>query len=135
MLPSPTAADRPSRFIGLCLGLASLAPLGSCSKTPESVKNYAGPPATWKPWILATPNPIPPGRGAGLTTVSWDTKAGSPGFVYLSVGGGSETPFSDGASYTKDARVVGKRVYEFRLYDGKNRGKLLATVKVTRRDR
>lgn len=109
--------------------------LAGCSRVPESVGNYARPGGPVEPWILATPNPVPPGRGPGATTISWETGTDSPGLVYLSINGGKETFFSASQLNTQDMRGIGKGVYEFRLYGVADRSKPLATVKVTRRDR
>jgi hypothetical protein len=41
-------------------------------------------------WIIATPNPVPAVRGPGKTIVNSYTADGSPGQVYVSIGGGPE---------------------------------------------
>ena len=68
-------------------------------------------------WIIATPNPVPAGRGPGKTIVNWHTGDGSPGQVYVSVGGGPERLFSTNPSH-QEATINSKDVYEFRLYAG-----------------
>jgi hypothetical protein len=45
-------------------------------------------------WIIATPNPVPAGRGPGKTIVNWYTGDGSSAQVYVSIGGGPEKLFS-----------------------------------------
>jgi hypothetical protein len=82
-------------------------------------------------WIIATPNPVPAGRGPGKTIVNWHTGDGSPGQVYVSVGGGPERLFSTNPSH-QEATINSKEVYEFRLYAGTDRETRLATTKVTR---
>ena len=117
----------------LARGRAFILALGllGCSR-PTSVHDYSAPPPSGDPWIAAVPNPVPATRGAGSTTVCWDTKADSPGWVFVSVNGGPEKSFVDHPCYTKDAKVVGRNTYEFRLYSDRDRQKKLATVKVQR---
>ena len=82
-------------------------------------------------WIIATPNPVPAGRGPGKTIVNWHTGDGSPGQVYVSIGGGPERLFSTNPSH-QEATINGKDEYEFRLYAGTDHAKRLATAKVSR---
>ena len=82
-------------------------------------------------WIIATPNPVPAGRGPGKTIVNWHTGDGSPGQVYVSIGGGPERPFSTNPSH-QEATINGKDEYEFRLYAGTDHATRLATIRVSR---
>jgi hypothetical protein len=86
------------------------------------------------PTIAASPNPVPAGpEKFGTTTITWDTGDGSVGEVYVAANGAEEKRFS-GAKPTgsQDAAWIGKGVYEFRLYAGKEHKTLLASVRVTR---
>jgi hypothetical protein len=115
-----------------CLFLVGLPVVAGCSwwKTPTPA-DYV-PPDLWsEPWIIATPNPVPAGRGPGKTIVNWHTGDGSPGQVYVSVGGGPERLFSTNPSH-QEAIINSKDVYEFRLYAGTDHATRLATTKVTR---
>lgn len=111
--------------LGLCAG---------CSKTPEFVSNLAPTDGPGKPWIMATPNPVPAGRGPGRTTISWDTGDGSPPEVFIAVNGGPEKLFSRDPSH-QEAVWIRRGSYEFRLYGGTEGRKSLATVTVRRREK
>jgi hypothetical protein len=114
-----------------CLFLAGLTAVAGCSWKTPTPADYEPPDLPSEPWIIATPNPIPAGRGPGKTIVNWHTGDGSPGQVYVSVGGGPERLFSTNPSH-HEAIVNTKDVYEFRLYAGTDHTTLLATTKVTR---
>ena len=89
-----------------------------------------------KPAVLsASPNPVPPGKQLGQTTISWDTADGSIGRVYVSMDGGEESLVGDGRRGSAVAGWIqtGSN-YEFRLYDS-DHTKLLASVIVTRTNR
>jgi hypothetical protein len=110
-----------------------LALLLGCGKSEPP----AAAPATRAPSITADPNPMPATLDSKTTTISWDTGDGSLGVVYVSVEGDPERRFSGSqAAGSLDAPWIGKGVYEFRLYSGtvENKGKLLASVQVTRAD-
>jgi cephalosporin hydroxylase len=85
--------------------------------------------------LTATPNPVPAGPGQGTTTIDWSTGGDSEGQVYLRVGDEPEQLFaqaprgSQGASF-----ILAGPTYEFRLYSGTERERLLASVQVTRSD-
>jgi len=86
------------------------------------------------PSITATPNPVPAGDSKfGTTTVAWDTGDGSPGEVYVIINGKEERRFSGSPRGNQDASWIGKGEYEFRLYAGKERKSILASVKVVRK--
>jgi tRNA (mo5U34)-methyltransferase len=84
------------------------------------------------PTLSASPNPVPAGKGAGKTTVSWNSGSGSPGKIYVSVNGGEESLF---AAERQDSRVANwiqtGTNYEFRLYDS-DHTELLDKIVVTR---
>jgi hypothetical protein len=123
-----------SRFVHgprRCLILAGLSVVAGCSwKTPVPA-DYVSDEGRTEPWIIATPNPVPPGRGPGKTIVNWHTGDGARGQVYVSIGGGPEQLFSSNPSH-QEATINSKDEYEFRLYAGTDHATRLATVKVTR---
>jgi len=83
--------------------------------------------------LTAEPNPVPAGPGWGTTTVKWNTGSTASGQIYLFVEGQAETLFSAGPSGSMAAPWISVGpVYEFRLYAGKERKDVLATLKVTR---
>jgi hypothetical protein len=88
---------------------------------------------TAQPTISADPNPVPAAGKFGKTTVTWNTGNGSVGEVYISHSGQSEKRFAGNRSKgSLEAPWIGKGVYEFRLYAGKDHKDLLARVQVTR---
>lgn len=114
-----------------CLFLVGLPVVAGCSwKTPIPA-DYEPPDVASEPWIIAIPNPVPAGRGPGKTIVSWHTGDGSPGQIYVSIGGGPERLFSSNPSH-QEATITGKDEHEFRLYAGTDHAARLATAKVTR---
>jgi hypothetical protein len=114
-----------------CLLLVGLPAVAGCSWKTPTPADYAPPDLPSEAWIIATPNPVPAGRGPGKTIVNWHTGDGSPGQVYVSVGGGPERLFSTNPSH-QEATINSKDVHEFRLYAGSDHATLLATVKITR---
>jgi hypothetical protein len=114
-----------------CLLLAGLSVVAGCSWKTPTPADYEPPDLPSEPWIIALPNPVPAGRGPGKTIVNWHTGDGSPGQVYVAVGGGPERLFSTNPSH-QEATITGKEAYEFRLYAGTDHATWLATVKVTR---
>jgi hypothetical protein len=105
--------------------------VAGCSGKANTPTDYVGPEEPGEAWIIATPNPVPVGRGPAKTIVNWYTGDGSPGQVYVSIGGGPEKLFSANPSH-HDATLSSKGEYEFRLYAGTDHTTLLGTVKVTR---
>jgi hypothetical protein len=92
-------------------------------------------PADWSgvPMIQATPNPVPAGPERGTTTITWNTGDGSKAQVWMSRNGKPEKLFAGlSPKGSQEAAWIVDGVYEFRLYAGKERKKLLARVKVTR---
>ena len=85
--------------------------------------------------IIASPNPVPAGEGTGTTTIAWDTGDDTMGYVYVSVNNGAESLFARSAQSSLAAKWIQTGLaYQFRLYDGPERGKLLAETTVTRRE-
>jgi hypothetical protein len=86
------------------------------------------------PQISASPNPVPAGPHKGKTTITWSAGEGNTGEVYLVTRDGTEKLFGGHArkGQQEAAFINADRVYEFRLYEGKEHAKLLASVNVTR---
>jgi hypothetical protein len=105
--------------------------VAGCSGKANTPSDYVPPEEPGEAWIIAIPNPVPAGRGPGKTIVTWYTGDGSPGQVYVSIGGAPEQLFSTNPSH-HEATINGKSDYEFRLYAGADHTTRLGTVKVTR---
>src|SRR4051794_31036582 len=73
-------------------------------------------------WIVASPNPVPPGTGLGRTTIIWDTGDGSEAQISVSINGEPGRPFAlDQSRGTAEADWICNGVsYIFRLYSGAN---------------
>jgi hypothetical protein len=117
--------------IARCFFVVGLLVVAGCSGKANTPTDYVPPEAPGEAWIIALPNPVPAGRGPGKTIVNWYTGDGSPGQVYVSVGGGPEKLFSAHSSH-HEATLSSKGEYEFRLYAGTDHATLLGTVKVIR---
>jgi hypothetical protein len=64
-----------------------------------------------------------------MATISWDTGSDRPGQVFVSVAGGDEELFGQGPSGARDfRRRTGQAPYQFRLYEGLDRGVMLASL-------
>jgi hypothetical protein len=122
---------KPVVFRTRCLVLAGLLVVAGCSGKAMTPTDYVPDEGPTEAWIIATPNPVPAGRGPGKTIVNWYTGDGSPGEVYLSIDGGPEKLFSTRTSH-HEATINTKNEYEFRLYAGTDHTKLLGSVKVSR---
>jgi hypothetical protein len=114
-----------------CLILAGLSVVAGCSWKAQTPADYVPDLGPTEAWIIALPNPVPAGRGPGKTILNWYTGDGSPGQVYVSIGGGPEQLFSNNPSH-HEATIKSKGDHEFRLYAGTDHSTQLATVKVTR---
>jgi hypothetical protein len=81
------------------------------------------------PSLDAFPNPVPPAKGPGKTTITWNSVDGK---IYVSVNGGEEMLFAGSPRGAQEANWIeaGPR-YEFRLYNSSHK-ELLAKVIVTR---
>ncbi len=115
----------------LLLLAAALSVVGGCSRGPSGPSDYVPDEGPTEAWIIATPNPVPAGRGPRKTIVNWHTGDGSPGQVYVSIGGGPERLFSTNPSH-QEATINSNDEYEFRLYTGTDHTKPLASARVTR---
>jgi len=73
---------------------------------------------TTAPWIDATPNPVPTGSDNGTTTISWDTRGGGTGHVYVLTGDSPpERLFASGERGRHDAPWIQRgKTYTFRLH-------------------
>jgi hypothetical protein len=114
-----------------CIILMGFLVFAGCSWRTPVPADYVPDETPTEPWIIATPNPVPPGRGPGKTIVNWHTGDGERGQVYVSIGGGPEQLFSSNPSH-QEATIDSKDEYEFRLYAGTDHATRLASVKVTR---
>ncbi|SRR6266699_2048255 len=120
--------------ISACNSSKRTEPAGGATASPTpSAKAVRTSPAKSTATISADPNPVPAGNGMGKTTIKWTTGDRSVGQVYVSTDNGDETLFGEGAGGSSDANwIVSNSSYEFRLYSGSDRAKLLAKVQVTR---
>jgi hypothetical protein len=81
------------------------------------------------PSLSASPNPVPAGEGAGLTTVSWNSVDGK---VYVSTNGHEELLFAGSPRGSQQANwIEAGSTHEFRLYNA-DHNQLLGKVTVTR---
>jgi hypothetical protein len=98
----------------------------------DSAENASGA----KPVLAAEPNPVPagdPDRALGTTVISWNTGREAAGDLYVKVNRSPEMHLAHAASGTlKIDWIQFDSTYEFRLYAGKKRSKLLAQLDVTR---
>jgi hypothetical protein len=86
-----------------------------------------------KPAIAALPNPVPADPNIRGTTITWSTGDGTDGVVHVSVDGGAEQVFAQGASGSSPANWIdAERTYEFRLYLVADPARVVAKVSVTR---
>ncbi len=110
----------------LILAVIPLALLLAGCRSPATTAATGGPLG-----ISASPNPVP--AGSETTTITWSTGDKSMGEVYLSRNGGPEKLFAGlSPKGRQDATWIKDGEYEFRLYEGKEHKKVLASVKVTR---
>jgi hypothetical protein len=121
----------PVAFWTRCLLLVGLVGIAGCSGQATTPTDYVPDEGPSEAWIIATPNPVPAGRGPGKTIINWYTGDGSPGEVYVSIGGDPERLFSTRPSH-HEATINTSDEYDFRLYAGTDHAKLLAAVKVSR---
>jgi len=92
------------------------------------------PTAARKPFIRATPNPIPssPGPEVGKTTIEWSTGDASVGWVFLRTPDGKEKLFGSGSSISMEISwILRNYAYRFILYADPDRKKKLAAVTVS----
>ena len=83
--------------------------------------------------IQAIPNPVPAGRDAGTTTITWTTGDGSDSQVYVTQDGGAEKLFAGGPGGSAEAPWIQTgSTYDFSVYAGLDHKTKLASVRVTR---
>jgi tRNA (mo5U34)-methyltransferase len=88
-------------------------------------------PSKTAPTLIASPNPVPAGEGAGKTTISWNTANGDTGKVYVSTDGREESLFASSRRGSAAANWIQTgSIYEFRLYNSEHT-ELFANVTVT----
>jgi len=91
----------------------------------ELVVRQAGTPAG--PSLTAKPNPVP----ESTTTLSWKTGSPAWGQLYVAVNDGPDKLFMQGRDGSAQATwITGSATYSFRLYEGVEHSKLLASVDV-----
>lgn len=119
-------------MIAVVLSLLNIVGCGK-SEPPPAVQTT--PPAVSSdPQISANPNPVPAGPDNGSTTITWNAGPSNTGEVYLVTRDGTEKLFA-GASPrgSQEAPFIGTGWdFEFRLYEGNEHKKILASVKVSR---
>jgi hypothetical protein len=83
--------------------------------------------------LHASPNPVATRAWAGTTTISFATGSDVVGQVVVSVNGGPEKPFALASGGSQDADWIWRgSTYEFRLYGGTHRERLLRSLTVSR---
>jgi predicted O-methyltransferase YrrM len=83
--------------------------------------------------LVATPNPIPAGASQASTMISWDTRDGSVGYLYVRDRTGHEQIFAAADRGTQSVTWIRPgETYWFSLYDSENRERLLAQLQVER---
>jgi hypothetical protein len=83
------------------------------------------------PTLVAVPNPVPIRSGSGTSAIVWNTGDGAHGQVYVSVNGEAESLVVEGARGSVFfAPVAAGRRYDFQLYQGRERGRLLRGLTV-----
>ena len=80
-------------------------------------------------FLRADPNPVPPGRPTGKTTISWASGSDAAADVYVGARG-SEKMFASAPTGSQDAPWIPPGSTEFRLYSNPEH-KLLAELTVT----
>jgi len=89
------------------------------------------------PYLIAYPNPVPPGGAPGRTTIAWSTGTTDNGEVYV-VADGNKRLFATGIQGREQAAwITGdpfSRPFEFRLYTTGHPATPLATLTVGRDD-
>lgn len=83
------------------------------------------------PILIANPNPVPIEVEFGATTIIWNTRDGSVGEVYVSQNGEPEKLFTCGPNGMENVPWIKIGMsYQFRLYVGQERKKLLTAITV-----
>jgi hypothetical protein len=94
--------------------------------------------AAWQqnraPVITATPEHVTLTGGSGSTKIDWETRDGSPGFVFVTEDGGKRFLFASAPQGSQVASWIGRHRYLFELYGDNDRRTLLAKVTVSGSD-
>ena len=119
--------------VAICLAFGGFF-IASCERPPgadpsESSSQSAADTTVPGAILRADPNPVPPGSGKGLTTITWDTGSDAVGEVYV-FSEGNEKLFASGRQGSQQAAWIQPGSTEFRLYTETDR-KLLAQLTVT----
>jgi hypothetical protein len=120
--------------IGLAFGALSFTGCGGSDSDSNATTNSSpsAPDASAEGVFLrADPNPVPAGTGPGKTTIFWQTADQSVGEVYV-WDGKEERLFARGSKGSSDAPWIGTGSTEFRLYNPRDRTKVLARLVVNR---
>jgi hypothetical protein len=83
--------------------------------------------------LRASPNPVSTPAWAGTTTITFATGSDAAGQVFVSINGGPEKLFATASMGSQQADWIWRgSTYEFRLYGGTHRERLLRSLTVTR---
>ena len=93
-----------------CVILVGFSVVAGCSWKAPVPADYVPDEGPTEPWIIATPNPVPAGRGPGKTIVNWHTGDGvaRPGLRLDRRRAGTVVlvqPLSPGSHHRQQARV------------------------------
>ena len=125
---TPSSVTR--RILVLVPVAALLAAAGGC-KDDDSARRGDGGPTELK----AQPYPLPPGPGPGKTTLTWRIGHGGTAQLYVSVDGRPEKKVAEGHKGSKEIDWIHPgRDYQFKLYQGEKRERVLATLAVRKNE-
>ena len=138
-MPALLCSHCPPRRQKILRAAVSLAFVASCLSLTtcdhgqrDSAENASGA----KPVLVAEPNPVPagdPDRPLASTVISWNTGHEAEGDLYVKVNRSPEMHLAHAPSGTlKVDWIQFDSTYQFRLYAGKKRSKLLARLDVAR---
>lgn len=97
----------------------------------QNASGSSSEPISGAPVITAKPEHVPLTNESGSTEIRWDTRNGSPGFVFVSEDDGEPVLFAKGPRGSQVAPWIGKHRYIFELYGDNQRRTLLAKVIVS----
>ena len=111
--------------------LAAVASVTAGCKEDTSARRGDGGPAE----LRVKPYPLPPGPGASTITLSWRSGANGTAQVYVSVNGRPEKKVAEGHQGSKEIDWIHPgRDYQFKLYQGEDRQKVLAALAVRKNE-
>jgi hypothetical protein len=116
----------------LLVGLLSV--VAGCKKSSTTGENTSLPGSTSpsQGTIVATPNPVPVAGRMGTTTLTWDSGGIGPAQIYVVLASQPEKLVSSARKGTQEINWIQKgKSYEFRMYAGKDKSRLLNSVTVT----